>query len=185
MARRLCPGAGARFLRRPGRGGTPAPHGTGSPTFARQFLRREADGSIGPEQAMPRVAQRVRQGGSHIPEATIQRCRAVGMKTSNACMPLWSTPGYLRTTPGPNPSCSIGAKSHEQPSHRPRRGSVPSESALQRAAQRARGLARQTDTAIVVSRVADIRQRDVAAVLPERLRFVCGSALSESSKLRT
>jgi len=75
-----------------------------------------------PEEAIARVAQRVRQGGHAIPEATIRRRFAAAGKISSACTPRWWALGRCMTTPAPRRYCWTGARSHESTTDRNRAG---------------------------------------------------------------
>jgi len=70
-----------------------------------------------PEAAIARVAQRVRQGGHHVPEIAIRRRLPPAWNTSNACTRRWSTPGRCMTTRALSPCCSTGARSLEPATH--------------------------------------------------------------------
>ena len=54
------------------------PNGAGKTTFARTFLPTEVKLTV--DMAIARVAERVRQGGHHIPEAVIRRRFAAGIQ---------------------------------------------------------------------------------------------------------
>jgi predicted ABC-type ATPase len=58
------------------------PNGAGKTTFARSFLPQEAQCPrfINADSAVARVAERVRQGGHHVPEDVIRRRFAAGLR---------------------------------------------------------------------------------------------------------
>lgn len=61
------------------------PNGAGKTTFARPFL---------PEEAIARVAERVRQGGHNIPEGVVRRRFAAGLRnfelTYKSAVSVWA-----------------------------------------------------------------------------------------------
>jgi predicted ABC-type ATPase len=93
------------------------------------------------EEAIARVAQRVRQGGHDIPEATIRRRFLAGSRILNVCTRRWWTLGRYMTMQVRSRGCWTGARSHEQTTaidhHGARRRSAPVATSL--AACRAAG----------------------------------------------
>jgi predicted ABC-type ATPase len=72
------------------------------------------------EEAIARVAQRVAQGGHHIPEETIRRRFGAGLHNFQHHTQQPSMPGPCTTIQARSPLCSIGTKAHEHPPHRVR-----------------------------------------------------------------
>lgn len=71
-----------------------------------------------PEEAIARVAQRVEQGGHHIPEDVIRRRFAAGLTNFQHLYAPKVEPGCFTTMPAPNRYCWTGAISHEQTTDR-------------------------------------------------------------------
>lgn len=76
------------------------------------------------DEAISRVAQRVRQGGHNIPEPVIRRRFNLDWRISNRITAHWLMLGRCTTMQPYSPHCSIGVKNHEPtsliPSTRPR-----------------------------------------------------------------
>lgn len=113
------------------------------------------------EQAIARVAQRVRQGGHNIPEATIRRRFTAGRNNFEQLYAPLVDDWALYDNSGVEPILLRWSEKslRDQPIETARDSDLRlSPQAIKRAALRAREIAAQTDTAIVVSRHGTIQE---------------------------